>query len=174
MRRRASYSIALWVFAMSTAGCNGPPTNLRADRVPAEAVALAVHHVLEGNIFSFRYYSGFTEKERLVIRDADQWSRAWARITVGLSPRQPTPSVDFAREMIVLVAMGQRLTGGYAIAVEGVYDAGGRLYVEVRELSPGGSCGTTQALTQPIDVVRVPRRDGAVVFVERAETIDCR
>ena len=76
--------------------------------------------------------------------------------------------------MVVLVAMGQRPTGGYSITVEGVYDASGRMFARVREKSPGATCIVSEAFTAPVDAVRVPRRDGAVIFVERAETVVCR
>jgi hypothetical protein len=156
---------------LSLAGCNGSATDPHAGRVPTDAVALATHDVFEGVLFQYRFRNQFTERQRLVIRSADQWAEAWARIT---GPARPAPAVNFAREMVVLVAMGERPTGGYVITVDGVYDADGRLYAEVKEASPGPLCGTTEALTQPIDAVRVPRRDGPVTFVERAVTMACR
>jgi hypothetical protein len=181
MRRRRSASVTAVIIAVTTlvvavsmAGCNDSATAPPAANVPSDAAELSGTRVLEGSLFQFRAFSGYTERQRLVIRTAEQWAQAWARITQNISPPQPAPPVDFDHEMVILVAMGQRPTGGYSITVEGVYDADGRTFAEVRERSPGAGCGTTQAFTQPIDAVRVPRRDGAVIFVERAETIVCQ
>jgi hypothetical protein len=160
--------------AVAMAGCSDSPTAARAPRVPPDASELAAARMLEGVLFSFRFNTGFKERERLVIRNADQWAQAWARITQNVQPARPVPAVDFAREMIVLVAIGQRPTGGYVITIDGVSEADGRLYAEVRERSPGRGCNTSEGLTQPIDVVRVPRREGTVFFVERVETFECR
>jgi hypothetical protein len=172
MRRRRSASVVavmiavmMLAVAVSMAGCDGSAT---APRVPADAAALS------SNRLEVRSYSGYTERERLVIRTAAGWTAAWAQITRNVSPRPPAPTINFDQEMVILVAMGQRPTGGYSISIEGVYDASGRLFAEVRERSPGDSCGTTQAVTAPVDAVRVPRRDGAVIFVERTETVVCR
>jgi hypothetical protein len=49
----------------------------------------------------------------------------------------------------------------------------GRLRVVVRETSPGPMCGVTAALTAPVHMVRVPRSDGAPVFIEQATTRSC-
>ncbi|MFN2563770.1 MAG: protease complex subunit PrcB family protein [Gemmatimonadaceae bacterium] len=174
MRRRRSPNITLLLLAAaSTAGCNTAVTSLEADRVPADAAEVSGQRVLLGSLSSFRYYSGLTERQRLVIRSSSAWDEAWKRITARSSPAQPAPAVDFDHEIVVLVAMGQRPTGGYSIAIEGLFEAGGALYALVRETSPGSRCFTTQALTQPIDAVRVPRRAGAVAFVERTATNEC-
>jgi hypothetical protein len=178
MRRRRSASVTAVIiavmtlaFAVSMAGCDGPTTG---PRVPSNAAALSVSRVFEGSLSAFRFHTGYTERERLVIRSPEQWSQAWARIIQTYSPRPAAPAVDFDNEVVILVAMGQRPSGGYFIAVEGVYDADGRVFAEVREQSPGAGCITTEALTEPVDAVRVPRRDVPVIFVERAETVVCR
>ena len=66
-------------------------------------------------------------------------------------------AVDFTRDMVVAVAAGQRPTGGYEIAVDRVRQAKGELTVEVVETAPGPNCVTTASLTQPVDVVVIPR-----------------
>jgi hypothetical protein len=181
MPRRRSASVTAVIIAVITlavavsmAGCDGSATAPRAAVLPPNAAPLSMNRVFEGRLLSFQFHSGYREPQRLVIRSAAQWSQVWERITESYLPRPPAPTVNFDHEMVILVAMGQRPSGGYSIAVEGVYDAAGRLYAEVRERSPGASCGVTTALTQPVDAVRVPRRDGAVIFVDRAETFDCR
>ncbi|MDQ3997842.1 MAG: protease complex subunit PrcB family protein [Gemmatimonadota bacterium] len=179
MRRRRSASVVAVMFAVvmlavavSMAGCDGSATG---PRVPPGADALSSSHVLEGDLlFHYRHYSGYRERQRLVIRTAAAWSEAWTRITGPSDPLRPPPAIDFDHEMVVLVSMGERATGGYSIAIEGVYDASGRIFAEVREKSPGAGCFVTEAVTRPVDAVRVPRRDSAVIFVERAETVDCR
>lgn len=178
-RRRTSttavmIAVVMLAAAVALAGCSNEATSPETMRVPADAARLAEDRVLQGNLVTFRFYSGLAQRERVVVRTDEEWTRVWERITHRVSPPVPRPAVDFSQEMVVVVAMGGRPTGGYAIAVEGVFEAEGRLYAAVLEKSPGAACILTQALTQPIDVVRIPRRDGIVSFVERAETVDCR
>lgn len=115
-------------------------------------------------------YSSYDEPARLVIRDAGEWTQLWAEVAgQGSAP----PSVDFTRDMVLVAAMGQRNTGGYSILVEGVFEAADGIYVQVLETSPGPRCVTTQALTAPLTVVTIPRREGAVLWLERSRTDPC-
>ncbi len=59
--------------------------------------------------------TGIAESRRLVIRDNQTWTAFWRELNVG-----DQPQVDFNRNVVVAVAMGQRSSGGYDIAVQGV------------------------------------------------------
>jgi PrcB C-terminal len=114
--------------------------------------------------------TGIAESRRLVIRDKDAWASFWSQLGVG-----DRPEVDFNRNVVVAVAMGQRSSGGYDIAVKGVSEVAGELTVDVVETSPEPTCATTQALTQPVDVVVVVGAAGARSwnFREERQTREC-
>jgi hypothetical protein len=115
-------------------------------------------------------HTGINEKRRLVIRDANGWAAFWSELGVG-----DRPAVDFTRDLVVAVAAGQQSTGGHEIAVDRVSQNNGELTIEVVETSPGPNCMTTSALTQPVDVVVIPRVDArGWSFVERREVRGCR
>ena len=124
--------------------------------------------------FSLTYASGLTQPQRLLIRDQAAWQQAWAAIWRGHSSQPAVPEVDFSREMIVLAALGERPTGGYGIFIDAASARSGGIAVRIRSVSPGNACGVTQALTQPVDVARLPRRTGEAVYTEVQETQDCR
>jgi hypothetical protein len=98
--------------------------------------------------------SGITTPARLVIRDDSAYANFWTSLGAGARP-----AVDFSRDIVIVAAAGQRATGGNAIAVERVTRTGDGLAVEVVESNPGPGCMTTQALTQPVDVVVVAAAD---------------
>jgi hypothetical protein len=75
--------------------------------------------------------------------------------------------------MVVLAALGSRNTGGYDVVFERATVESSQVTLTVRELAPGPRCGTTQALTQPVDVARLPRQEGAVRFAVRSALINC-
>jgi hypothetical protein len=121
-----------------------------------------------------RFYTNLVSPARLVVKDAAVWGSVWRSIVGKVSPTPPEPSVDFAHEMVVVAAMGQRPTGGYVIdVIDAVSDKDGKLKVAVTETSPGQHCAVTDALTEPVDVVIVRRTEGAVDFGERQQTRDC-
>lgn len=116
--------------------------------------------------------SGYTEPAELVLRDAGGAVDAWNTMYSGVAGNPP-PAVDFARDMIVVVALGQRSTGGFTIRVDSVSTSGGGATVHYTVTTPGPSCMTTQMMTSPVDVVRVPRVEGDVRFDRRVIVQDC-
>jgi hypothetical protein len=122
---------------------------------------------------AFTFYSGITTRERLIVRDATMWKQVWDRISGSMTPAPDPPQVDFAREMLIVAALGERPTGGYGIVVDSVETGPDGFLVTVRTIAPGKGCVLTQALTQPVDIARVPRHEGPVDFEDRAEVRDC-
>jgi hypothetical protein len=129
---------------------------------------------LRSEPYSFTFSSGFDKPARLVVRDALTWQAVWNQIYLLESPVPPLPVVDFSRDMIVVVALGSRSTGGYSILIGGASEAANNgVAVIVDSSSPGSHCAVTEAFTQPVDIARVPLHDGAVSFVERSHVSNC-
>ena len=118
-------------------------------------------------------HSGLAEPRREVVREVAGWSRLWADIHAGVSPAPPRPPVDFERDMLVVVASGTRPSGGFSIKVRHVATRGGKLEVVVLETCPARDAMVTTELTQPVEVVRLPRRAEPVAFQE-ARAGPCR
>lgn len=119
------------------------------------------------------YYSGLTTGQRVVIRDAETWRTTWSAIWSRVSPVPDLPSIDFGREMVVVAALGQRSGGGYGILVNAAATDATGLTILIRTTSPGRSCITTQALTQPVDVARLPRSELPVRFFDESVVTAC-
>ena len=124
-------------------------------------------------ILPYRHSSGFDERMRTVVRDSATWGRLWTQTMGSHSPKAPLPATNFARELLILAAMGTRSSGGYTITIDSVFTAADTVHVIVREWSPGRTCGTTAALTEPVAIARVERYELPTRFVERADTVRC-
>ena len=164
--------VAALVSAIAAACTGGGPLVPQPD-IPAGAVDVAWSDAGAGHI-SHGYLSGYVSPARLVIDNDADWRAAWTKAYIGLSPAPNPPAIDFSRWSVILVALGNRNTGGYNIAVTRLATTPDYLYAEVTSTSPGSRCGTTQALTQPYDIVRIPKPPGPVVFVERSTTFECQ
>ena len=154
-------------FVMLAAACAGsdisqpPGPNVPMVRLRAEP-------------YAFTFYSGLDRPERLVVRDPDTWQTVWSQIHSRQSPLPPLPAVDFSREMIVVAARGARGSGGYNILLAGASEAAANgTLVTVISRSPGRTCVVTGALTQPVDIARLPLRSGPVTFVEQTHVTSC-
>lgn len=119
------------------------------------------------------FHSGISEKRREVVRDQAGWTRLWAEIHAGRTSAEAAPTVDFSRHMLIVVALGTRPTGGFAVKVRGVETRGDRLEVAVLESCPPPGAMVIAALTQPVEVVRVPWLDQQPTFKEQREP-SCR
>lgn len=164
MIRRVGAVIA--VILAAGGGCSSFPGITDGQSIPVVR--------LRAEPYSFTYNSGLSQPQRIVVRDVDSWRSVWAEIFKTYSPIPPLPQVDFAQEMVVVAALGGRPSGGFSIFIDGANDGGnGATVVRVRAVSPGAQCGVHTAITTPVDIARLPRREGAVSFLDRAEVLDC-
>jgi hypothetical protein len=113
--------------------------------------------------------SGLLDPERVVVRDAATlarwWTKAWPELAV--------PEVDFGSRVVLVVAMGERSSGGYTIRVSEVVAEGADLRATVLSTTPGRGCAVATVMTQPVDFVSVPAHGKSVRFVEESRAANC-
>jgi len=129
-----------------------------------------------GPRWSFTSGSGLKERLRTVIRTREAWVEMWKRIYNANPPDEAMallPEVDFSREMLIIAALGERPTGGYGIVVDSACKRQKELEIVVRSISHVTCGGVTQSLTQPLDIVRLPKSELPVAFAE-VEVDDCK
>ena len=128
-----------------------------------------------GPRWSYTDGSGLRDRLRTVIHNREAWVEMWKRIYNANPPDQAMallPEVDFSREMLIVAALGERPTGGYGIIIDSACEQEKELEVVVRSISRTRCGGVTQSLTQPLDIVRLPKSELRVVFREIEED-DC-
>lgn len=117
--------------------------------------------------------NAFASETTLVIRDEPSWQALWSRMNADRSPASPLPAVDFAKDTVLVAAAGTRPTGGFSVAITDAAESGGEVIVKATITSPGPGCIVTQALTSPVHVASIPRRDGPVKFQLKREVHNC-
>jgi len=113
------------------------------------------------------YFVGYHLPDRIVVRSPEHWNEVWSVMWSGHSSPPPPPTVDFDQEMLIVAAMGQTPNLLYGISIQFAFDDAGSVTVRVHSESvclPDG--GIPAVVANPMDVVRVPRRDGPVRFIE--------
>jgi hypothetical protein len=175
--------------ALAALSCGGPRTSRsgahqgpdelgnapRIDRREAEARASELRlEPYESVDHLFRHAkSRLPTSVRLVVQDSADWGAIWRRIN-GPGAGALRPEVDFSREMLLVVGMGEQPCMGYGISVDTVFrDRERRIYAVVRERQRGVRCGCLNEVVSPVDVIRVPRTARPVTFLERRETNVC-
>lgn len=117
--------------------------------------------------------TGFDAELRLVIADQMAWRDAWSRLVSPRRPMPPLPEVDFAKEIVVVVAMGRQRSGGHSIRIVAVERQVSGVQVQAVLQQPGKGCITSASITSPADIVVLPRSALPVTFDLRRETRDC-
>jgi PrcB C-terminal len=113
--------------------------------------------------------SGIETPQRLVIHDDSAYAALWAKLGGG-----EMPAVDFQNEIVVAAAAGSKPSGGYAITMGRAIRQQDSLLVEVVLNVPSPDCRTTQALTQPAQVVAIQSlKAKRVTFLEREKIVGC-
>ena len=62
---------------------------------------------------------GLDQPEMVWIADAEAWRRWYAQVMSLRMGPPPPPAVDFSRDGVLLIAMGQQTTGGYGLSLTG-------------------------------------------------------
>ena len=97
------------------------------------------------------------------------WSEAFGR--QGTPP--PKPAVDFARQRVLAVFMGNQSHGGYGIRLAAVREGADDVEVDVLFTAPGPDCRTTQVLTQPYAVFALPAGMKPLRYVVERQVNNC-
>jgi len=110
------------------------------------------------------YSSGHISPAYYVIQEAETWAGVWNQHVQFMLDPMPPPPIDFSEHTIIAVFMGEVSTGGYAIRVLDIVDAGSSIIVNVEKTEPGPGSVVTQALTQPFHMVQIAKTDKPVYF----------
>lgn len=152
-------------FAALAAGQPVAPAAPPRESIPVTRLSTHPH--------AFAEYSGVSDSTETVVRDSVVWRALWERVTAPIFPKPRLPDVDFRREMIVVAAMGRRPSGGYDIVIDSAAESANGIEVVVRRTIPGERCLTSAAVTQPIDLARIPARPKPVRFRELEQSVPC-
>ena len=113
------------------------------DRVSFQTVAIGTRSAVRDSL-------------QTVARTQSDWSALWQRHTSNESSPPALPVLDFSKEIVVAVFLGEKPTGGHGIEITRVFRTDHSLVVWYHEKSPPSRALTTQALTQPFHIVRIP------------------
>jgi hypothetical protein len=116
--------------------------------------------VLSTNRVLYSDQTGFRDSLRSVIRDPSSWVQAWQRATANEPAPPGLPTIDFTREMVIIVAAG-RMNPGDAIRVDSVGVQGDLVVATVSVIT---ECDPFPGEAYPMEIVRVTRDDRVVTF----------
>jgi hypothetical protein len=109
-------------------------------------------------------YSGVDQQRFQTIRDQQTWQRIWRQTFARKSPMPKLPKVDFSQYIVMALFLGQKRTGGYGLQVRRIDSHPKSMVVHISLISPGKGCASTQALTQPYQIIELPATSKEILF----------
>lgn len=116
-----------------------------ADENPASAAKQPLFEVLSESA-----YQGREEGALEIIGDETSLIQLYQSIN-----NENVPKIDFSKQRVVALFLGQRNSGGYAIKVKNVIEKDNKIYVEVENTSPKAGENATMAITNPYAIVKI-------------------
>jgi hypothetical protein len=108
-----------------------------------------------------------TEPAQRVIRSKNDWEILLSEMG-GSDSSTVFPPIDFSRQMVVAVFMGQKPSSGYRIRIIGEEETpspqGRTLVVKIETTSPAAGLSSATVLTHPFSLKVVPLFIGPVQF----------
>jgi hypothetical protein len=166
----AAIIVGAWLYLYVPASA----TDVQQVTVPAETESVE-EPVVESKDVSFGVLGhgsvaeGVSKRKNYAIYSKEEYEKMWK--LSGNTNKMPT--VDFKKGYVIAVFAGERPTGGYAISVEKVTDIGKERHVTVLLEKPGAGCITTQALTSPYQIIRVPFSAAQLSHTEVEREVPC-
>lgn len=110
-----------------------------------------------------------TQPREALFRHADKWAAFWRKGMAPFSPRlKEVPAIDFAKDMVVAVFLGERPTPHYQVEITSVRRErqadGEALVIRYREIDAMVGVFNPPFTVQPYHLKRVPRYDGPIRF----------
>ena len=161
-------SLSLWFAAQETTPvvCRGKPLSIELLEIPGLPMSEPLLPLRFGGTRRLTLLHIDSENPfRLVIKNRDELSDFWKRLTAKIRPGRwvpPLPEIDFSKEMVIAVGVG---TKPRLIIIDGACEVDGRVELFVSNIDT--SCVPQPGIvTARADAVRIPKTDLPIVFRE--------
>ncbi len=94
----------------------GRQTRSAFDSLPFETLAIGTQ-------------SGCTRAAKMVITDEAEWRRVWGIHTLGLPEAPAVPNIDFSRQVVVALLVGEQTTANHSIEIAQIVRGPSEYYV---------------------------------------------
>jgi len=108
--------------------------------------------------------SGINEPREVVIKDASSWAKFWAEHQSNRGTPIPAPVVDFKKQMVVGIFIGDRGSSGFSVEITDIKEVGKETIVSYRETHPSSGRMQLRVMTQPYPLRAIPRTNRPIRF----------
>lgn len=114
----------------------------------------------------YNEFGGATPKSAMVLQTEEDYHHELLKRS-----SEPYVTIDFSQELVVLIDMGLKPSGGYSIEFD-LTEQEDVITMHVTYIFPGDTCGVTLAFTNPYQFIRLNTQKN-VIFNETVKVEQC-
>lgn len=123
----------------------------------------------DGNLVPFQTLitasqSNIESPQQSIIRSQEELETIFSEINKTRKPGIPIPEIDFNKQIIAFVNLGQTSTGGYTVTVDKILMKKEKVVIYVGGKSPKPNENVTMMLTTPFTMVKLNKQILPIVF----------
>ena len=103
------------------------------------------------------FYGGMTDSKFIVIKEETTLNEIYKLINKNKSPGIKIPIINFEKETVLVLFLGEKSSGGYSIAVEQILDENEKVTVKYKVTLPKLGEMVTTVITQPYCIIKIPK-----------------
>lgn len=103
-------------------------------------------------------YGGLEEAEDRVVRSQEELNKIYSIINRFRRPGIETPEIDFKKETVIAIFLGEKTTGGFSVDIASVKTSKNKIEVNYKVASPKPDEPVTTAICQPFCFIKIPHR----------------
>ena len=109
-------------------------------------------------------HGGSETPENRVVTDESSLSAFYIQINRMRKPGFPLPEIDFGKEAVAILCLGQKTTSGYSVIVDRIEETSDQQIIWTKEISPQPTDMVAMVICQPFTIVKFPRTEKELVF----------
>ncbi len=148
------FSILLLVFSISCK-CNKKTTN-NANNLTIKEISIP-YKILFNN-----EHSNIKEKKNVVIKNITDLKVIYASINSTRRPGLPLPKVNFKKEKVLGLFLGEKSSSGYQIQIDSIQNNGKEIVVNYKINTPKRMA--SMVITQPTLLILIPKTNLPIKF----------
>lgn len=110
------------------------------------------------------FYGGMTDSKFIVIKDETTLNEIYKLINKSKSPGIKIPIINFEKETVLVLFLGEKTSGGHSISVEQILDENEKLIVKYKVTLPKLGEMVTTVMTQPYYIIKIPITSKEIIF----------
>lgn len=110
------------------------------------------------------FYGGMTDSKFIVIKEETTLNEIYKLINKSKSPGIKIPIINFEKETVLVLFLGEKSSGGHSISVEQILDENEKVTVKYKVTLPKLGEMVTTVMTQPYCIIKIPITSKEIIF----------